>query len=681
MQCAMELRADGSVKPLEHPINGGKLCVLGLSSGALVSNGDRIVQPLVRRHGELVATTWEHALEVATLGFIETARTFGKSATAAYGGGSLSNEKSYLVGKFARTILQTPHIDYNGRYCMSSAAAAQNIAFGMDRGLNRPLADIQKHDLIFIAGSNAAECLPMLMPHFQEAKKNGATFVTVDPRKTTTSNLSTLHLQIRPGSDLALANGLLNKIISTGKVNEKFVQTKTVDFSKAATSVSECSEAWSAEMCGVSEADLEIAFELLVSAKNPLILTGRGADQNSRGVKTSLSYINLALALGAEFGTLTGQANGQGGREMGQKADQLAGYRNVENMEDRKHMAKVWGVEESSISGKGLSAFEILEAIGRKEIRAMLVLGSNPIVSSPNSDAVRKDLAEMDHLVVVDSFMSETARNARVVLPGAIWSEEDGTTTNLEGRVVLRKALQAPPEGAKTDLEILCDLAKRLGGEKLFPYENSEEVFEEIRLATRGAKADYSGIDWSRLEAGEELFWPCGVSNPAGTPRPFVHQFAHPDGLARFSATPYTGLTEQVSTSRPLYLTTGRILYHYLTGNLTHRIERLEKKVSQPYVEVHPDTAALLGLVESEFATLETDRGTAQYSVKLSSKIRPDTLFVPFHWEEKLAINRLMKPVLDPVSRMPEFKFATASITPVLEVLNREVVLQGEVLL
>jgi assimilatory nitrate reductase catalytic subunit len=654
----MELSSNGTVKPLMHPVNGGKLCVLGLSSGALLNHGERLTTPLVRKNGALTPCDWEEALETAARGFQQIAEGFGPQANAVYGGASLSNEKVYLLGKLARVALKTPHLDYNGRYCMSAAATAQNRAFGLDRGLNRPLADLPRHDLILLIGSNPAECLPMLMPHLMAAKQNGTRFITVDPRQTTSANLSTLHLALRPGSDLALANALLNLI----EVKRGFVEAKTEGFEEALRAAGGCTAEWAAEVCGLKVEEIQQAAHLLNTARHPLILTGRGADQNVRGVKTSLAFINVALALGGEFGTLTGQANGQGGREMGQKNDQLPGYRQVEDPSDREAVAGVWGIEADDLPGKGYSALEILQAIGRKEIRGMLVLGSNPVVSSPGSDGVRQALAAMEHLVVMDPFLSETAAQAKVVLPGALWSEETGTVTNLEGRVLLRPALQAAPEGARGDLEILCSLAAGLGARKFFDFTDSKAVFDELRLATRGAKADYFGITYERLQAGEELFWPCPDVSHSGTPRPFAEQFAHPGGRAKFFATPFSDLSESISPAYPLALTTGRVLYHFLSGNFTRRLERLNKKSPAPHLEVHPDTAQKLGLIEGELGRLSTRRSQAEYRVKLNAKIRPDTVFVPFHWDGGLAVNRLMNPALDPCCQMPEFKFAAAAL-------------------
>ncbi|TFU14723.1 molybdopterin oxidoreductase family protein [Thermus brockianus] len=678
MQCAMQIDANRVVSPLHHPINGGKLCVLGLTSGELLEHPHRLTTPLVRRDGRLEPVGWEEALDIAVRGFMRIAAKYGKTANAVYGGGGLSNEKAYLLGKFARLALGTPHVDYNGRYCMSAAAAAQNLAFGLDRGLNRPLDDLPHYDVVLLVGSNAAESLPMLMPHLQRAKEAGTRFVVVDPRRTITANLATLHLAPRPGTDLALANSLLHVLARDQRLNLRFIAERTQGLEEALKAVEGCTPAWAAEVCGISPREVEQAAALLAGAGKVLVLTGRGADQNSRGVITTLAFINLALALGGDFGTLTGQANGQGGREMGQKADQLPGYRNIEDPEDRQAVARVWGVSPEELPGKGYTALEILQAISRGEIRGMLVMGSNPIPSSPHSDWVRQVLEGMDHLVVIDPFLSETARHATVVLPGSLWAEEDGTTTNLEGRVVLRRGMFSPPAGARRDLEILCDLARRLGAGQYFPYRDPKEIYDELRRATRGAKADYYGITWERLEAGEELFWPCPTEEHPGTPRPFAERFAHPDGRARFVPTPFRPCAEEPDARYPLYLTTGRVLYHYLTGNQTRRLERLHRKYPEPLVEIHPEAARRLGIAEGEVVELETRRAGARYRVRYNPRIRSDTLFVPFHWDGPKAVNRLTNPVLDPACGMPEFKVAAVRLKPVPQAHGVEAVTGGE---
>jgi assimilatory nitrate reductase catalytic subunit len=745
MQCHMELREfkDGSVEvaPLEHPINKNKLCVLGQNSAKLFNHPERLTTPLVRRHGKLVPTTWDEAMEHAVAGFKFLKYKYGSEANAVYSGASVSTEKAYLLGKFARVALKTPHIDYNGRYCMSAAAAGANKAFGIDRGLNMPLSDIPKHDVIMVFGSNTAETLPIMVNTLLEAKHNGTKFIMVDPRQTSTTNLAALHLQINVGEDFALSTAMLKIILDNGWHNADFIAKRTSNFEETAEYVRSTSLDYLLEATSLSLEKVREAVELLRHAKRPLFLTGRGNDQNSRGVASTLAVINLSLALGGSYGTLTGQANGQGGREHGMKADQLPGYRLITDQAAREHVAKVWGISESDLPGPGYSAFELMQAIGRKEVRGLFVLGSNPVISSPDTDQVRKWLGTMDHLVVVDNFLSETASIADVVLPGSLWAEETGSTTNLEGRVVLREALRLPPEGAKTDTEIVLDIAQRLGAERYFSYglkssltanaeppvphlqgtkftsevevlppnrgdsssrsadfvhyepttggssrsanfvphepatggsnpqvapsSISEAIFNELRHASQGGPADYYGITYKRLRNGEELFWPCPNPLHPGTPHMFTERYAHPDGRAKFHVLPYHHPDEVPDDDYPFQLTTGRYLVHYLTGNYTRRTDMLIHKKPEPYVEVHPITAAKLKLYQDEFARITTRRAEALYKVKITKKIKPNVLFIPMHWEGAQAANRLTNPVLDPICKMPEFKVCAARLEPV----------------
>ena len=673
MQCQMRLTdtPEGvTVQGLDHPINKTKLCVLGQNSINLFDHSERLTQPLVRKNGELVPVSWHEAMNKVIDGFKSIQKSYGNSANAVYSGASVSTEKAYLLGKFARVALKTPHIDYNGRYCMSSAAKAALMAFGLDRGMNIPLEDIPKHDVIVLVGSNPAATLPIIMNYLLDAKKQGTQFIVIDPRKTITANLASLHLPVKLGGDLALANLLLKNIISSGHENVEYIAERTHNFESVKSYLKSLTPYSLSKETGLDDADIAKAVQLLSSAENPLILTGRGNDQNSRGVDSTLAFINLALALGANYGTLTGQANGQGGREHGMKADQLPGYRLISDPAARQQISELWGIKERELPQAGYSAYELLQAIGQKEIHGLFVLGSNPVVSSPDKDKVKTWLKDMQHLVVVDNFMSETASLADVVLPGSIWAEETGTTTNLEGRVVSREALKPPPQGAKTDLEIIIEIAKQLGS-TAFEYDLSqlellaECINDEFRLATKGAPADYFGINYNRLRQGEELFWPCPDENTTGIKRIFEKRFAHADGKAKFQVIPFTTLAEAQSIEFPLQLTTGRYLQHYLTGNHTRRSPMLSKKMPEPYVEIHPDTAAKLKLSDGGLAQLKTRRAESLFKVKLSSKICPNVIFIPMHWEGEQAANRFTIATLDPQSKMPEFKAAVASLTAV----------------
>jgi len=376
-----------------------------------------------------------------------------------------------------------------------------------------------------------------------------------------------------------------------------------------------------------------------------------------------LAFTNLMLALGkvgqpaSGYGCITGQGNGQGGREMGQKADQLPGYRLIEDPEHREALARVWGIDAAQLPGKGKSAYELLDALGPEGgIRALLVFGSNVAVASPNARHIERRLASLELLVVCDAFENDTSATADVILPVAQWAEEEGTMTNLEGRVISRRQVHAAPRGVKTDVEIICALAERLGEGARFRYAGSEAIFDELRRATAGAKADYSGITYERIRREQGVFWPCPAEDHAGTPRMFLERFAHADGKARFVPVRHRPAAELPDAQYPYYFTTGRYKEHYNSGAQTRQVAALVDARPEPRVEVHPRLATRLGVVDGGALRVESRRGEVTFTVTVSANIRPDTLFAPFHWGGRVAANILTKPALDPTSRMPEFK-------------------------
>ena len=664
------------------PVNKGGLCVKGWSAGDTLAHPDRLRTPLVRdtpdradradradRTGRLVPASWDEALERITRRFTEVQTRYGRDAIGVFGGGSLTNEKAYLLGKFARVALGTANIDYNGRFCMSSGAAAATMALGLDRGLPFPLQDIPQATTILLAGANVAETLPPLMQYFEAQQARGGTLIVVDPRRTPTAGWAGRHLAIRPGTDAALANGLLHLLIRDNLIDAAYIRDRTEGFDEARQIAAIYWPEKVERITGVPDAALVETARLLGTAAHPMILTARGPEQQSQGVNNTLAYINLALALGAVgkpfsgYGCLTGQGNGQGGREHGQKADQLPGYRRIDDDGARAHIAEIWGVPASAIPGAGKSAYELLTSIGRGGgVRALLVMGSNVAVSAPNATLVCERLKALDFLVVADFFLSETAELADVVLPCAQWAEEEGTMTNLEGRVLRRRKAIEPPAGVRSDLEILCALGQGLGHRRQFSYATSRDVFEELRRATRGGPADYFGITYERIEAEQGVFWPCPSVGHPGTPRLFADTFPTENGRARFHAVSHRSIAEEPTSEYPLYLTTGRLLAQYQSGTQTRRVRALQDLAAKPTAEIHPATACAAGLVSGDRVTLKTRRGSATFAVKTTSTIREDTVFVPFHWGGEQSANILTNAALDPTSKMPELKVCATRI-------------------
>ena len=673
LQCGTRLtceRAGVTVVPTDFPVNRGGLCQKGWTATSLLDVPDRLVHPMVRRGGELVAADWDTALGTVADRLRGLRAEHGPDAVAVFGGGGLTNEKAYLLGKFARLALGTSRIDYNGRFCMSSAAAAGNAAFGLDRGLPFPVTDLGAADVVLLAGANPAETMPPLMQHLARPD-----LVVIDPRRTATAERAALHLQPAPGTDLALALGLLHVAVVDGWYDDGYVRERTSGFDAARQRAMTWWPERVERVTGVPVGAQRAAVRMLAQAERAYVLTGRGAEQHSKGTDTVAAFINLSLALGlpgregSGYGCLTGQGNGQGGREHGQKADQLPGYRMITDEAAREHVSRVWGVPPETLPGPGSSAYELLSGLGTPHgPRAMLVFGSNPAVSAPHAAHITARLSSLDFLVVADFVPSETARMADVVLPVTQWAEEDGTMTNLEGRVLRRRRLQNPPGHVRSDLEVLHGLARRLG-EPAQRYPTApREVFEELRRASAGGKADYSGIDYERLDA-EALHWPCPAEGPdgtahPGTPRLFLHGFAHPDGRARFAAVEHRAAAESVRAEFPLLATTGRELAQYQSGAQTRRVAELDAAAPEAFVEVHPDTAERAGLRAGALAVVTSARGEVVARVRLVASMRTDTVFLPFHFPGDGRANLLTNPALDPRSRMPEFKVAAVRIGP-----------------
>jgi assimilatory nitrate reductase catalytic subunit len=675
LQCAISIKVETHgvrVEPRDFPTNRGGLCQKGWTAAELLTSPERLTTPLVRVDGDLVPATWDDALDVVAAGIRRAQAAHGRDAVGVFGGGGLTNEKAYLLGKFARVALRTSAIDYNGRFCMSSAAAANSRVLGLDRGLPFPLADLAAADVVLLVGANIAETMPPLVRHLADMTGRGGRLVVVDPRETATAALATLHLPVTPGTDLALALGLLHVVVAEDLVDEAFVAERTNGFDAVRRRVAGWWPERVERVTGVSAEDVRRAARMLAAGARVVILTARGAEQHSNGTDTVTALLDLALALGlpgregSGYGCLTGQGNGQGGREHGQKADQLPGYRRIDDPIARAHVAAVWGVDPATLPEPGRSAYELLDTLGTDGgVRALLVHGSNPVVSAPRAAHVTERLAALDLLVVADPFLSETAAMADVVLPVTQWAEEEGTTTNLEGRVLRRRQAVDPPEGVRSDLEVLAGLAARLrrtghGRGTDFPADafptDAEAVFAELARASAGGPADYSGMTYDRLDATGGLYWPCPSPEHPGSPRLFAERFATGDGRACFVDVDHRPPAEDVDDEFPVLLTTGRVLAQYQSGTQTRRVRALREAAPEAFVEVAPDLADAVGVVEGQRVRVVSRRGECVVPMRISVAIRVDTVFMPFHWPGDGRANSLTNPALDPTSKMPEFK-------------------------
>jgi assimilatory nitrate reductase catalytic subunit len=652
----------------EFPFNRGMLCPKGVKRYLQSNHPDRLLDPLLRSEQGFRKATWEEAIDFTAGRLREIQERYGRDSVAVYGGASLSTEKSYLVGKFARVGLGTRNIDYNGRLCMVSAGHAYKPAFGVDRS-PLPWSDIPKAQVLLVVGANIGECAPITTDYVWRCRDSGGKLIVADPRMTPITRNADLYLPVRPGTDLALLMGLLHVVLRDGLEDRQFIAEHTSGFEAVAEAVRPYDPRKVAEMTGVPPDSIQKAAHWFGEAERAIALHARGIEHQSKGTQNCAAVINLCLATGnigregAGCAMITGQGNGQGGREHGQKCDQLPGQRSIDDPEARRHVANVWGIPVEEMPQKGLTAVEIMEAIHRGEIRGLLSLCFNPLVSLPDANFTREALEKIEFFGVIDFFLSETAQLADVVLAGSLHEEEDGLGCTAEGRVVhIRKAVD-PPGNAREDCKILCDVARRLGKGQYFPFASTAEILDELREASRGGIADYYGITYDKVDRQMGVFWPCPSVDHPGTPRLMEGgRSFHPDGKCRFTLTQWRESGDPVDQDFPVYLTTGRVVSQYLSGTQTRRIGELVDQYPDPRVEIHPRLAASHEIKDGDWITVTTRRSEITLQALVVKTIRPDTVFIPYHWPGDRSANRLTHRTLDPSSRIPEYKVSACRV-------------------
>lgn len=679
-QCGIQLKVRGNqvvgFEPWEEfPFNRGMLCPKGVKRYLQGSHPDRLLHAQQRdpaSPGGFRSIPYRQAIERVAAAIERIQAAHGNDAFAVLSGASLTNEKAYLMGKFARMCLKTANIDYNGRLCMASATSANKLAFGIDRAAN-PWSDILAAEVVWISGANIAECAPITTHYVWQARENGARIIVVDPRLTPIARTCDLFLPIKPGRDIALFNGILHLMIENDWLDHDFIKHHTAGFDKVAEHVRAWTPRRTAETTGIAERLIRQAAEWWGTAQSSFLLHARGIEHHTHGVQNVLGAISMVLASGrigrpgCGYASITGQGNGQGGREHGQKCDQLPGGRDIAKPDHRAHVAKIWSIEPNELPAAGVDAYEIFRKIERDEVRGLLSICFNPKVSLPDNQFVARMLDRLDFYVAIDFFLNETARHADIVLPGSLHEEDEGTVTQLEGRVIKINKCVDPPGEARPDWRIVQDLAAALGRSKGFTFASAREIFAELRRASAGGIADYAGITYERIEREYGVFWPCPAEDHPGTPRLFEDdswnpiaqgrgRFYFPDGKARFHIAAYTPPAEDIDDDYSVILTTGRVVSQFLSGAQTRRIGPLVDQCAEPRIEMHPRLASRLGIADGDWTILASRRGSCTLRAQVVTTIRPDTVFVPYHWPGAQSINRVTIAAQDPISRIPEFK-------------------------
>ena len=665
----------------EHPANFGRLCTKGSSVALTLNSSDRLAAAYVRndKNSERERVLLDNALEQTAERLQKIITEYGPDAVALYVSGQLSMESQYLANKLAKGFLRTNNIDSNSRLCMASAASGYKLSLGAD-GPPGSYQDIDRLDCALVIGANMADCHPILFLRLLDRQKQGAKVIVVDPRRTATAEKADLYLQIKPGTDLALLNGLLRLLLDNGQVDKNFIAQHTEGWDELCAMLNDYPLARVAEITGLLEKDIGTAAKWIGEAPEVTTFWTMGLNQSTHGTWHTNAICNLHLATGkicrpgsGPF-SLTGQPNAMGGREVGYMSHALPGQRVVTSEEDRAFIEKLWDVPAQTIGAKpGLDAVSLFQKLEAGEVKAVWIIGTNPVASMPNRQRVINGLQRAELVIVQDAYHpTETSRYADILLPGAVWAEAEGTMVNSERTITLMQPAVAPPGEARADWWILTQVARRLGFEKAFPYASASEVFDEIR-ATWNVKTGYDlrGISYERLRQKSRQ-WPCAPDTRVGLPIRYLTsknliQFPTASGKGQFLARPFLSPAELPDKEFPFALNTGRLAHQWHTLTKTGKVPALNKLNPGPFVELHPEDAKALGVYAGALVQVSSRRGFAIYPAVLSTRVQPGNCFAPFHWNDEfgknLAVNAATSEAVDMISLQPEFKFCAVALT------------------
>jgi ferredoxin-nitrate reductase len=664
----------------DAPANRGGICAKGATLPQVLCPPDRLAQPHVVAGGQLRPTTWSKALDFTALRLQEIIAQHGPDAVAFYGSGQLDTETVYLVGKLFKGCLGTNNTDSNSRLCMASAVAGYRSSLGSD-GPPTCYDDIDEADLLLVIGSNMAEAHPVTFDRVRERRRsaegNRPGLVVVDPRRTATAEAADLHVPVAPGGDIALLNAIGKRLLDAGQIDPAFIRDHTAGFAEYAEFLAKQDERELLLASGIGVELLDQLAALIGSARRWLSFYCMGLGQSTVGMWKHNALINLHLLtgqigrVGAGPFSLTGQPNAMGGREAGLLAQQLPGYRLVEEAAHRQEMEAHWQRPPGSIAARpGLTAVEMFRALETGKLKAIWIAATNPLVSLPDLHQVQRALARAELVVVQDAYHpTETTQLAHVLFPAASWAEKEWTSTNCERMVSFSEKLIAPPGAARPDWEIVALLAQKLGFAG-FEFGSREQVWNEFIRCTAGRPCDMAGMTAERLRESKGLQWPCPDAAHPGTKRRYLGgQFPTPDGRARFWARPHRSPRETTDHEFPLALTTGRLYAHWHSLTRTGKSPKLMKRDPEPYIEMHPDDAERLFIADGDLVQVTSRRGTIRLAARLRDSVRPGLVFLPFHWgdlwSEGNAVNYLTISAIGRVAKQPELKFCAVSVEPV----------------
>ncbi|KPK42156.1 MAG: formate dehydrogenase [Planctomycetes bacterium SM23_25] len=639
-------------------VSKGLLCVKGRFGTDFISHDQRLTEPLIRKDGQLVPATWDEALGLVARRLNEIRAAHGPDSIGGLSSAKTTNEENYLMQKVMRAVVGTNNVDHCARLCHASTVAGLARAFGSG-AMTNSMDEFERADAIFVIGSNTTECHPIIGASIKRAVLSGkTTLIVADPRTIELTEFAAVHMQHKNGTDVALINAMMHVILAEGLEDKPFIAERTEGFDDLRKAVEPYTPEMAAKITGVPAALISEAARTYATAGAASIVYSMGITQHTTGTDNVLSLANLAMLTGniGRPGTgvnpLRGQNNVQGACDLGALPDVYPGYQKVADPASREKFEKAWGAPLSPTAG--LTVVEMTGAAHDRRLKALYVMGENPMLSDPDTNHVEEALKRLDFLVVQDIFLSETAQLADVVLPAASFAEKDGTFTNTERRVQrVRKALD-PPGQARPDWQILCRLARRMGHP--MHYDHPGAIQDEIASLT----PSYGGITYDRLEGGG-LQWPCPDAGHPGTP--YLHKGTFARGLGKFHAVEFLPPRELPDDHYPFVLSTGRILQHFHTGTMSRRSDVLDRLVPVGTIEIHPDDAARLGIADSDRVRVASRRGEIELPARVTDRVAPGTTFLAFHYREAPA-NRLTIAALDPVAKIPELKVCAVRIEP-----------------
>ncbi|TDV35713.1 sulfite reductase (NADPH) alpha subunit [Paraburkholderia caballeronis] len=700
--CGMTLHVEGNEVVRvsgnkEHPANFGRLCTKGLSAHVPLRRSGRLETAFVRtqRGQDPVPTPLADAISAAARRLRGVLDEHGPDALAFYVSGQMSIEAQYLVNKLAKGFIGTRHVEANSRLCMASAASGYKLSLGAD-GPPGSYQDFEHADLFFVTGANMADCHPVLYLRMMDRVKAGAKLIVVDPRRTATADKASLFLQVAPGTDLALLNGLLHLLVRDGRIDDAFIREHTSGWDGMPAFLADYSPQKVAGITGIAEADLLKAAQWIGDAQNWMSLWTMGINQSTHGTWCTNAICNLHLATGAicrpgsgPF-SLTGQPNAMGGREVGYMGAGLPGQRSLLVAEDRAFVEDLWRIPRGTLrADAGNGTIDLFGRMAAGEIKACWIVCTNPVATVPNRQTVLDGLRATDLVIAQDAFLdTETNRHADILLPGALWAEAEGVMVNSERNLTLMQRAVTPPGDALPDWQIVARVACEMGFAEAFGYASAEEVFDEIVRASNPATGyDLRGVSYAKLRA-TPLQWPCapdaaadrnpvrylndGVSQPLkmrddGSRPRFV--FPTPDGRAVFFARPHAMPAELPDADFPFVLNTGRVQHQWHTMTKTGKVATLNRLNAAPFVELHPDDARSLGVGAGDGVEIRSRRGRAVLPAIVTDRVRAGACFAPMHWNDlfgdDLCINAVTHDATDPVSLQPELKFCAVALTRV----------------